>query len=297
MSERFSVTLPDGLAGLVEGVARESGTTEEVPTLSKSRVVRLLTADAAGRLVEGDLDVHDALVGPGEEVDEDDLAALVPDHVRAKFLYEETKAEAWTTDMKGGFEERVRNRLAERFKNGYDPEIAEELAEYYLRELRIFCLKVDDDRETYERKKEWLMDRLEDYRKKHETTTWDPDEDFLGSFEGVEDGRTKQELVRVAPQIKAIAEDRLRERHDRDRDAIIDAIDRHYDVPRETIAEIVDEVRRQNIVEDNTDDADDLAELPEDATLRMGDETDDDPEPVEVAKPGGTTIQVEGQDD
>lgn len=297
MSERISITVPDGLGALVDGLVRESGATGEVPTLSKARVFRLLATDGANRLVEGDLDVHDGLVGPDEEVDGEALLDLVPDHVRARYLREEVKSQNWLADMKGGFEGRVRDALAERFKNGYDPEAARDVAEGYVEEARIYWFILEDDRETFEAKRDYVLERIADYREKHETTTWDFEEDWLGTFEGVEEGRTEAALARVGPQIRAIAEDRLRERHDRGREEIIDAITPHYDVPREAVAEIVDEVRRENIVADNSEGDLALEELPEDATIRTGEATDEDAEPVEVVKANGTTIELEAEND
>ncbi len=295
MSDRITITIPDGLADLVDGLVRASGTTGEVPTLSKSRAFRLLATDGATNLVDGEFDVHDGLVAPDEEVDADDLGDLVPDHKRAKYLREEVKSRNWLADMKGGFEGRVRDALAERFKNGYDPDAAREVAEGYIEEAEIYWRILDDDEETFEEKKQYVLDRIQDYREKHETTTWDHDEDWLGAFEGVEEGRTEQTLAKVAPQIRAIAEDRFRDRHDRGREEVIDAIAPHYDVPREAVAEIVEEVRRENVVEDNSEAS--VEELPDDATIRMGAETDASDEPDEVAKPAGTVIELEGETD
>lgn len=294
MSDRYSVTLPDGLADVVDGLAQASGTTGEVPTLSKARALRLLAADGARNLADGEFDVHDGLVAPNEELDADDIQEILPKHVLGKYLYEQRKDENWLPDMRHGFEKRVRDRLSERFKNGYDPEGARELAEGYIGAAHDFWVVLEDDPETFEEKRQWVLDRIRDYREKYEKTTYDPDDEFLESFTGVEEGQTEEELARVAPQIRAIAEDRFRERRDRSRDAVVDAIDRHYSVPREAIGEIVDDVRREIIVEDNTDDVD---ALPDDATLRMGAETDADGEPSEVVKPGGTVIELEGDDD
>jgi hypothetical protein len=305
VSERYSVTLPDGLAEVVDGLAQASGTTGEVPTLSKSRVLRLLAADGAQNLADGDLDVHDGLVAPNEEWDADDIQEILPKHVLGRYLYEERKNQNWIVDMRGGFEKRVRDRLEERFKNGYDPEVARELAEGYIGEAFDFWVRLEDDRETFEQKKAWVLDRIDDYRERYETTAYDPDEEFLASFTGVEEGETEARLAEVAPQIRAIAEDRFRERRDRGRDAVVDAIDRHYEVPREAIAEIVDDVRRELIEEDHADDGvgggrdrKGPEEIPEDAEIRLPSATGDG-EPDEVAKPtgNGTTIKVEDTDD
>jgi hypothetical protein len=302
VSDRYSVTLPDGLADVVDGLAQASGTTGEVPTLSKARALRLLAADGARNLADGEFDVHDGLVAPNEELDADDIQEILPKHVLGKYLYEQRKDENWLPDMRGGFEERVRNRLEERFKNGYDPEVARELAEGYIGEAHDFWVVLEDDEETFQEKRQWVLDRISVYRERYETTAYDPDEEFLASFSGVKEGETEARLTEVGPQIRAIAEDRFRERRDRSRDAVVDAIDRHYEVPRERIAEIVDDVRRELIEEDHAEDGvvgHAPEEIPEDAELRLGAATDDDAEPEEVAKPtgNGTTIRVEGQDD
>ncbi len=192
MSKRFSVTLPDGLADLVEGLSRYSKQTDEVPALPQARVIRLLLTDSAARLCEGgEFDVHGRDLS--EDVDEGVLRDLVPDHVRAKFLREEVKSENWLADMKGGFEGRVRDALARRFKNGYDPEAAAEVAEGYVKEARIYWIMIEDDEETFEEKRNYVHDRLEDYRERYDVSDYDLEDEWLSGFEGVERGEEVRE--------------------------------------------------------------------------------------------------------
>jgi len=246
VSDRISITVPDGLGALVEGLVRESGTTGEVPTLSKARAFRLLASDAADRLVEGDLDIHGRDLA--DEVDGETLAELLPDHVRARYLREEVKGKNWLADMKGGFEGRVRDALAERFKNGYDPDAAREVAEGYIDEARIYWLVIDDDPETFEEKREYVLDRIEQYRAKHETTTWDFEDEWLSGFSGVEQGEAEDEIKGVAGTIEAVAEQKVEQ--GASTDAIVDAVAFTFDVGREQVREIVEDVRRRKVIAD-----------------------------------------------
>lgn len=248
MSVRISITVPDGLGDLVDGLVRASGTTGDVPTLSKARVFRLLATDGANRLVEGEIDVHGRDLE--DAVDADDLLDLVPDHVRAKYLRDEVKAENWLADMRGGFEGRVRDALAERFKSGYDPEAARDVAQGYVKEARIYWMMLEDDPETFAEKRDYVHDRIEDYRERHAETSWDFEDDWLGSFGGVEDGREEAEVAPVADEVRAVVRHRLEQDASLGRRELAAAVAMTYGIDAGRVEEIVAEERRRSVVED-----------------------------------------------
>jgi hypothetical protein len=253
VSERITVTVPDGLNALVEGLVRYSGTTEEVPTLSKARVLRLLAYDGANSLVEGELDVLDEELA--EEGDVEALLELIPEHVRARYLREEVKEENWLADMKGGFEGRGREMPDEPFRNGYEPDAAAEVAEGLIKEARIYWIMIEDDAETFERKQQYVHDKIDEYRERHEETTWDHDEDWLGGFEGVQDGRDREVIAESAVEIAEDVADRIRGGA-RDRQAVVDAVSKKYGVDEERVWQLVRSImdgRRDEVPEDVPD--------------------------------------------
>lgn len=198
MTKHTSLRLDDDLASFIEAVHRASGETDAVPYLPQSTVMQLLMRDAARRVADGD-----GIEIGFDEIDEADLSAIVPDHTIARYLREDLKDETWLVDMREGFEGRVRNQLAERFKGGYDPEGIAAFAETFTREAHIYWQVIDEDDETYQDKVAFVQDKIEQYREKWETSTYDPDEEWLSSFEGVEDGEAEQEREQVREQAKA----------------------------------------------------------------------------------------------
>ena len=248
MSKRMMVTLPDGVAEVIEGAQRQSGATQEIPVLSQADVIRMLLRDAAHRLVDGSLMVEEEtreITG----IDGDALSELIDDNKLAKFLYEERKEDNWFIDMKGGFEGRVRDNLEERFGNGYDPEEAREFAESYIGEARDWWLTIEDDEQKFEEKKQFVLDRLEDYQRKYEVTTYDPNEEFLEGYSGVQDGHAEADIEDIEDEIRAIAE-REFDKGVRSVDDVARAVALVYDVDDEPVREIIDEVRRQVVIED-----------------------------------------------
>lgn len=250
MSKRTTVVLPDGVDDVVEAVVSASAASPDVPLLSQSDVIRLLMRDATDRLVEGDLTVEEntrEVTGITGET----LADLVPDHKRARYYYSERKEINWLNDMREGFEKRVRDRLEKRFGNGYTPEGAEAVAEEYIGEAFDLWVRVGDDRETFEAKREWVLDRLDVYREKYEATSYDPDEEFLAGWSGVEDGEATDEFADVEGMVRAVAEDRYRNGSPSP-SALAESISFAFDADEELVREVVDEVRRESVVEDQT---------------------------------------------
>lgn len=201
MSNPTTIRLDDGLDAAIRGMVEASAQTDKVPILQQSQIMRVLLKDSVGRLLDGEISIETV----EEEVDGEVLKDLLPDHVLAKHLREDLKDESWLADMKGGFEGRVREALSERFKNGYDPEEAAEFAETYIREAHIYWEVIEDAPEKLNEKVSYVRERIEDYREKHEVSTYDPDEEFLASFTAVEEG---EEIEQAANRLdRALIED------------------------------------------------------------------------------------------
>lgn len=243
--KKTTVYLPDGVAGVIEGAQRQSGATAEIPYLSQSELIRLLLTDATERLVEGDLEVHEDL---DLDVDGEQLADVVPEHKRGKFLYEEIKEKNWLADMAGGFRDRVRDRLEKRFKSDYRPEDVEEIAQQYAAEAQLYWEIMDDDPERLQEELEWLQERLEHYAAKYQQTTWDPDEQFLSGFAGVQQAETEADIEMVEDEIRALARERLG--GGKSQRQVVDAIALVYDIDAEAIREIVEQERRELVIEE-----------------------------------------------
>jgi hypothetical protein len=290
MSQHTNVYVPDDLVPVIEGLVRASGETSEVPVLSKAEVLRLLLRDSAERLIEGDLDTT-AVDDVDGEVDPDDLTGLIPDHKRARYLRERTKDETWLIDMKRGFEGRVRDAMEDRFEGGYDPDGIEEFAETFIEEARIYWLLIEDDEETFREKVEFVRDRVEQYRATFERSTYDPDEEFLAGFSGVQEGMIESEVDDVEEQVRAIAESRYRDGGP-SVEALADSIAFAFDLDVEGVRPIVDDVARESMIRDQAaaDDsdpssltiADEESAQVHDAHAELPDPDRDDPNAVEV---------------
>jgi hypothetical protein len=174
-----STTIPGDFGPVT--VAEES--TAGADSVVHSTVVEVTDADVA--ILDTGID----------EIDDLDLRSIVPDHTIAKYLREDVRDRGWLVDMREGFEGRVRNQLAERFRGGYDPEGIARFAETYVREAHIYWQVIEDDPETYQEKVAFVQEKVEQYREKWETSTFDPDEEWLSSFGGVEDGEQLQEDI------------------------------------------------------------------------------------------------------
>lgn len=245
--KKTSVHLPDGVEEVIEELVRQSGGTLEIPTLKQADVVRLLLRDACHRLIDGDLMVAEE-TAEVTGIDAETLEELVPKTARAKFLYNDEKDENWLADMKGGFEGRVRDRLEARFKSGYEPEAVREVAQGYIREARIFWLMVEDDRETFEEKKRYVVDKVEEYKRKYNVSEYDPDEEFLAGFSGVQEGEAQAEVDGAREQIRAIATKRIRDGSGVGREELAHSLAVAFDVDESAVEEIVAEVKRENMI-------------------------------------------------
>jgi len=241
MSKHTTVRIDDGVGDVIDALVRESASTREVPALNQSEVIRLLLRAGASDLIEGELDAPGALEG-------DALEELIPDHKRARYLREETKDETWFVDMKRGFEGRVRDALEDRFQGGYDPEGISEFAETFVEEARIYWQIVEDDPETFAEKTRFVRQKVEEYREVHEVSTYDPDEEFLQGFSGVQDGIEAESVEEVSDEIRAVIRDRLEDRNP-GREELASALALVYDLPESKLLEIVDEERRREVVE------------------------------------------------
>lgn len=184
MSNPTTVRMDDGLDAAIRGLAEATMRTGEVPALKQSQIIRVLLKDSLGQLLDGEISIE-TVEG---EIDGETLADLLPDHALARYKREQIKEESWLQDMKGGFEGRVRDALEKRFKNGYDPDEARDFAETYIKEAHLYWEIVEDDPETLNEKIDFVHERLEDFKQKHARSTYDPDAEFLSSFDGVEEG-------------------------------------------------------------------------------------------------------------
>jgi hypothetical protein len=243
----ISIRVDEGLLSIVDGLVDASGATPEVPVLSRSEVLRLLLDSASDDLAEGDLDA-DAIA---DDVDPETLAELIPDHRRAKYLREEAKEESWLVDMREGFEGRVRDQLEERFSGDYDPDGIEEFAETFVEEARIYWRVIDDDPERYRDAVAFVEERVEQYRETYKSSTYDPNAEFLSGFSGVAEGIIEEDVEEVEEEVRAIAETRYREGTP-DSSALAESIALVYDLDEDAVLDIVEQVRRESVVRDQS---------------------------------------------
>lgn len=211
--KRRSLSVPEPVESVIEALVSASGSSEDVPVLSKAAVDRMLLRHACKDLLEGDLELDGDVE---DHIGSEELRELVPEHRRARYLYNEIKDENWVADMRGGFEGRLRDQLRSRFKNGYPPEDIREWSEGKKREAHLWFGAFGaegDDREP-EEIIEWIEDRIDDYAEKYETSEFDPDESFLDGFEGVEEA-TDRNVIDAAresgllDELTELADDRL----------------------------------------------------------------------------------------
>lgn len=235
-----TIRLNDDLDGLIRSMSDVSKRTGEVPELSQAKIVRMLLRDAVSRFlspeVEGDLDPRAIEAEAPEEISPDVLRDLIPTHKLARYHYDDVKDEGWYPKMKGTWEKRVRDELENLFGAGVEPELIGEAMQSYIEEARRFWVWIEGDEETFERKVDYLDAKLEEYARKYEVTTFDPDEEFLERFGGVEDGKQRERSD--LDEIVGIAKERIR--NGREIPALRDALANQYSVDEELAAEAIE---------------------------------------------------------
>ena len=247
MSDRKTTAyIPSGVDEVIEGAQRETHATPEVPPLSQSELIRLLLIDATGRLIDGELEIHD---DSEVEVDPEKLKELIPDHKIGKYRYEQLKETNWIDDMAGGWRDRVRDRLEKRFRSDYQPEDVQALAEGYIAEAELWFGQLRGDEERLEREIQWIHERVREYAEIYEVSNYDADAEFLESFRGVEEGVAESELSEIEDEVRALIV-RKYEDSSPGRREVAEKIAFVFDVDAEAVLEIVDEVRRQHTVAD-----------------------------------------------
>lgn len=208
-SNPTSIRMPDGLDALVRGLADASKQTDDVPALSQAEVIRLMLRDSGQRMVRGDVDAAAIDRETDHDVDPEQLRTILPDHRIAKFERERVKDEGWLADMKHGFEGRVRDQLAKRFKRGYDPEGIEERAQSWIAEARIYWGVIDDDPEKLAEMISFVEEKVEEYKAKYDSSEYDPDAGWLDGFEGVEEGERKADAEQKRSDMLDTARNKL----------------------------------------------------------------------------------------
>lgn len=198
MSNPTSLRLPDGLDDLIRGCHEASQQTDEIPAMSQAQVTRILLRDAGARLVRGEIDPEAIAAETDHDVDPVDLREIIPDPKVARFEREKIKDQGWLSDMRHGFEGRVRDQLRKRFRRGYDAEGIEERAQTWIAEARIYWQLLDDDDETFQEKVDYVEQKVEEYQAAYETSNYDPDDGWL-SFDGVEEGEQEQKVESGEP--------------------------------------------------------------------------------------------------
>lgn len=141
--------------------------------------------------------------------------------------------------MREGFEGRVREQLAKRFRGGYDPEGIEEFARTFTQEAHIYWMVLENDEETYQEKVSFVNEKVEEYQEKWESSTYDPDDEWLDGFDGVEDGAREST---IEDRDDLIQEARLRIDNARspDPEAIATSISKEHNVSEQLASRAVD---------------------------------------------------------
>lgn len=247
MSDRkTTVYIPSGVDEVIEGGQRETHATPEVPPLSQSELIRLLLIDATGRLIDGELKLHD---DSDVAVDPEELKELIPEHKVAKYRYKQLKETNWIDDMAGGWRDRVRDRLEKRFRSDYQPEDVQALAEGYIAEAELWFGELRGDEERLEREIQWIHERVREYAEIYEVSNYDADAEFLESFRGVEEGVAESELNEIEDEVRALIV-RKYETSSPGRREVAEHIAFVFDVEVEAVLDIVDEVRREHTIAD-----------------------------------------------
>lgn len=226
---RFSVHLKDKQQQAIDDIVRESKVDTDVPDLSQSEVVR--------RLVDVGLE------------ESDDLRSLVDDASLVLLRRERFKdREAKLTNLRSGFEPRVKGHFTKRFENGIAPEQLLEFAQNMREDARLLWpeeLAPDDPEEAeqyHARRREvidWIDATVEAYIDAYQESDHDPldPDEIFSHYGGVECGREKQQaqakgvdLTRRARELAEVAE------HP-DPDAIATALARQEGVGRQAALE------------------------------------------------------------
>lgn len=215
MSRHTNVRLPDSLVTLIDELARASGTTDEVPVLSQSALIRTMLHDSASRLLEGDLDAGDL-----EEigVDGGDLLELVPEHTRILYRREAFKdGEAQLRNLRTGFEARVKRHFKSRFKGGFRNEQLDEWSVNMKMDAQILFppeAGAPDEDPHEDRREEclaYVSALVEEAKAAADASDYDPldPEEMFANYGGVEAGVEQEERETAEEQAERVAVDVL----------------------------------------------------------------------------------------
>lgn len=224
--KQTSVYLEDGQHQVVKQIANESTKREDVPDLSFSEVMRELLADA----LEERPDLKE-LVGEGTMIK----------YQKERFLGDE----GYARNQRTGFETQVKRHFKNRFENGVRPEQLEEWAENMRQQAYILWPPQEDDsyHERREEALEYVDAILEESKKATAATSYDPldPSQVFAGYEGVEDGKAREEAEDLEGTLVGEAEKRLRGAVAADPNAIADSLSKKYGVPEELAEEAVQE--------------------------------------------------------
>jgi len=221
-----SVHLRDGQDQAIEDIVRESVVREDVPDLSRSKVLR-------------------QLIDTGLE--KDDLADLVSEPAIVKHRKETfTEREGWLRNQRTGYETQVKRHFKNRFENGFRPEQLEEWAEN-MRRLAFDLWPPDVGGDYQDRREEALAyvdAQLEAAKEAADASDFDPldPQKTYSGYSGVENGRSRDRLEAVVED----ASNRLQRGRD-DEDALAVALAKEHGVSEDLAREAVDRALTESL--------------------------------------------------
>lgn len=221
--------LPDWLDNMVESVVEATGSTAEVPVLSRSQVLRQFLRAGGEQFVEGEVDVYDV---QDQEflVDGPTLREQIPEHEIILHRREQFKeGEAQLRNLRIGFKQRWKNHFLKRFEGGFDADELRQFGQNARKDARI--LFPDDEHE--EKRQElisWIDAVVENAAQAAEQSDWDPldPEEMFTHHEGVERGA---ELERVdLDELLSDAQARISRNYSPDTSSMIDSLAKEYGI-------------------------------------------------------------------
>jgi hypothetical protein len=229
--QQLTTYVPAEAVDVIESVATETKCTDELPSLSKSKV--------AAEIISVGLEE----IGDHPEIG-DLLDPVEIEVYRKQREYDRLQKQGRIEDMRGGWRGRVRSRFNGRLSGAepYHPDVMEDLAEMYFSEIEIW----ESDEVRIEEHRQWLDDLVAEYRDAYRCKSTVPSDSFE---EAVDDVATGAELLRLRESfgevLTEIAESA--EGTGYDPDAILDALSAEFAVEEETIEIILAETTEDRV--------------------------------------------------
>jgi Arc/MetJ-type ribon-helix-helix transcriptional regulator len=173
--------------------------------------------------------------------EDDDVLDLIPSEILNKYLYEveheRLKAEFYCVDMREGWRGRTKSYLNARLagEHPHHPRGIQIIADGYRKELEFLHRQVPESSRTLEEDREWLRERIEDYRDAWEAKQTVPDPTpFEGLGDGIETGR---DLLQLRGEFSDVVEaiDSKAESNAYDPDAIVESVASEFAVSTDAV--------------------------------------------------------------